>query len=267
MDAGRGGNHVWTRLYTFLLEPMAWVAGMSCVLGMLLAMRSRTDPVVVIPAALLVAFLLSIIILVRQYGRRLRWRCRHLPLARPPAVLCIPNARLAAWEVLTFGSVLVLALLGLAAFPFVNGAAWANWAWLAIATASATLAASIAVMGARMAWRRWRGLDSRPDLVADARGLALQGPRQVFVPWSAIRQIDLAKVRIRNSYIQVLALQVERPERYGLQTSPFQRFILRGAAGEPGMNVGLVDLSQYMPAPADSVAALRVYWSRAITLR
>lgn len=264
MDAGRGCNHVWTRLYTFVVEPMIWLAGMAGVLAMLLAMRSRTEPVA---AVLFIAFFLSIIVLVRRYGRRLRWRCRNLPLARPPEVLRIPDARLAAWEMLGCGSFLVLALLLAAAFPFMNGAARANWVWLLIAPASGALALCFVVWGARMAWRRWRGLDKPSDLVADERGLMLQGVRQVFVPWSAIRKIDLVKVRVRNWHIPVLALQVEQPERYGLQASAFQRLLLRGAASGGGMNVGLADLSQYMPAPADSVAALRVYWSRAVTLR
>lgn len=263
MSAQRAGSVWWTRIYVFVVEPVLLVSSLTLLLALLSSLRAAPGPARLAATVFLVTFVMGLMVLARQYGRRLRWRRRHMPLPRFPATLRIPIARAAWWEVLVMGMGIVFPLLVVVLPPLVKDIHETDPVVLALALGGVILAVALTRAIVRTLVRRLRRLDPPADLVADALGLTREGPQRVFVPWQAIRAIEHAKFRIWNSHLHLLALKVDDPHRYGLDTGRFQRLMLRGTTDERGMNVGLINLSGYMPSPSDSVRALRDYWASA----
>ncbi|SAI70071.1 Uncharacterised protein [Bordetella ansorpii] len=263
MSERQAGSAWWTKIYVFVVEPVILVAGLALVLALLSSLRAGPGPARLASAVFFVTSVMGLMVLARLYGRCLRWRRRHMPLPRFPATLRIPIARATSWEVLVMGMSIVLPLLIVVLPPLIRDVGQTDPVVVVIALGGVILAVALTWAIVRTLVRRLRGLDPPADLVADAHGLTREGPQRVFVPWQAIRAVEHAKFRIWNSHLHILALKVDDPYRYGLDASRFQRLMLRGTTDERDMNVGLINLSGYMPSPSDSVRALRDYWASA----
>lgn len=80
-----------------MVEPVLLGSGLTLLLALLSSLRAAPGPARLAATVFLVTFVMGLMVLARQYGRRLRWRRRHMPLPRFPATLRIPIARAAWW--------------------------------------------------------------------------------------------------------------------------------------------------------------------------